>query len=600
MLKIVIFVHRILFCLTQSLVYLLYGECNSLTFHSNQCFLVCLHFMPATKKKAQLDPLERHSIVLLWAYNGNDLVLLTFLLDECRFDEYCQANRKNFRVLSLGTWFTIKYQRYVKCETRINVLDVSVLADEPPLRTRVLEALVQLCVPFVCSNANHYTDQYTYSSSLGNIVLRKSQGGGPKKLLIWCSLQTVAWWSDPIVKEVVFVSEEASEIGENGTTKRVEPKRSAQSAGSGLQLNNSQFCKRFFNDIGTLDNDKKCEIDSASDSSVAHCDEDDDSWGKCHGKNVDVDPDFGATDGCHGQDLVVDPDFGVTDGCHGQDLDVDPDFGVTDECHGQDLDVDPDFGVTDECHGQDLDVDPDFGVTDGCHSKDLDVVDPDFGVTDGPTKSKGFAASSEKDDWNEEQTDTKLTEEFEWNHYDSVRAFDWEILTVGVVVERVEQQPSEPKGTVLFYVFPMCTGERYPGVLRLWTRKCLQTGQWVSFSKSWSPFGSLHDGEFRPHPPMFRTLSFLGRVVIECEIVFPAKKGDEITTTWECPQNELSGLSRTSSTPFIRFIEDEREAFGQRLLGTRRWAVLEHVMMEWSKTKSWWKIVYVRPNNFDK
>ncbi|KAL3113525.1 hypothetical protein niasHT_015869 [Heterodera trifolii] len=483
--------------------------------------------MPATKKKAQLDPLVRRSIALLWAYNGSDLVLLTFLPGECRFDEYCQANRKNFRVLSLGTWFSIKYQHYVKCETRINVLDVSVLVEKPPFETRVIDAVVQLCVPFVCLNANPYTDQYTYKSSLGNIVLRKSQGGGPNQLLIWCSLQTVAWWKDPMLAEVVIrntderkVAEERDGFGgrDETTAKGIATPTNDKSASvwRGFKPNNKakNSCEPKRNDADNYESGFEQRSDGR--------------FKRWHSQNTETN----GTKEANGKKANICSDASSLCDSWG-------------ECVDDEIDVDPDFDATNEC------------------------VDGDE-----------FVASKEK----EGRKNEKLEEEYKWSHYDTTHSFDWQNLNVGIVVERVEMPPNEQMDTILFSVFPLCSGERYPGILRLWTRRCLQTGQWISFRKSWSPFGSLNDGEYCAHPPMFRTLSFLGRVVVECEIIFPNKQGDEIRTTWDCPQNHL----------------DEHGLYGQRFLGTRRWAVLEHVPMDWSPTKSWWKIVHVRPIEFEK
>jgi len=52
-----------------------------------------------------------------------------------------------------------------------------------------------------------YFNEFHYHGQFGNIKLNAEQGGGPGQLLIWCHLQTLAWWLDPIFDELVQVDD---------------------------------------------------------------------------------------------------------------------------------------------------------------------------------------------------------------------------------------------------------------------------------------------------------------------------------------------------------------------------------------------------------
>lgn len=108
-----------------------------------------------------------------------------------------------------------------------------------------------------------------------------------------------------------------------------------------------------------------------------------------------------------------------------------------------------------------------------------------------------------------------------------IRSFDWENMAVGIVVEQVVDRPN--KSPVLYNVYPFCSNERYPGELKLSTKRKLYLGQWIrfpirhilgdsldihSFFSSISPFGDLQDGKFEHQLSMFRTVSYLGKIVV--------------------------------------------------------------------------------------
>lgn len=44
--------------------------------------------------------------------------------------------------------------------------------------------------------------------------MQKKFGGGPKQLLVWCSLQDPAWWGDPVFEEIEQSSPFGDEIVE--------------------------------------------------------------------------------------------------------------------------------------------------------------------------------------------------------------------------------------------------------------------------------------------------------------------------------------------------------------------------------------------------